>query len=190
MIANPMNATATAEPSQSRTTSKLAGMSPGQLSASTSWALADTPLRFSWTVCASVTVLRCSSLRIAAFLMSLGSTLVLEKNRSRWLPRFFRFHPAGIKGELHRTVTNSQTIYKIRSSSGVSKDKGTEVLRPFHRLLRKANVVPLVGLKAPMFDRSIASCVPRLRHLLQTSNLTMLPAQRLWPTWSRLYRDR
>jgi hypothetical protein len=56
----------------------------------------------------------------------------LKKNRSRWVLRFFRFHPAGIKGSYLDGRYLPKQLYKIRFSSGVSKDKGTASFTLLH----------------------------------------------------------
>jgi hypothetical protein len=107
---------------------------------------ADTPLRFSWTVCASVTWLRCISLRIAGFsYVPRAQSSFLKKNRSRWVLRVLPL-PQDQGGSYTGQSLPSKQLYKIHSSSGVSKDKGTASLRPFNMLVRKANVAPLVAL--------------------------------------------
>jgi len=82
----------------------------------------------------------------------------LKKNRSRWVLRVLPL-PQDQGGSYTGQSLPSKQLYKIHSSSGVSKDKGTASLRPFNMLVRKANVAPLVALPGATAHDRCTICV-------------------------------
>jgi len=98
--------------------------------------------------------IKAGSLRIAgSSYVPRAQSSFLKKNPSRWVLRVLLLPSGRDQGGSYtgRSLPSKQ-LYKIRSSSGVSKDKGTASLRPFNMLVRKANVAPLVAL--PRCDRA------------------------------------